>query len=122
MALPANCQTVQASLWWLRLAHDWLPSALQMSRAGLLSFWLVAQSNTHPAFRDGPPLVPNMELSDFPDPTTQGMNGVWLPYVKALEDTAWAQAMMVSCWGPCPCRVEGESWRLPLLPSAPTLL
>ena len=86
-----------------------------MSRAGLLSFWLVAQSNTHPAFRDGPPLVPNMELSEFPDPTTQGMNGVWLPYVKALEDTAWAQALMVSApqgfrWGPCPrCRVEGES-------------
>ena len=64
----------------------------QISQAGELAHYLVVTSNLHPAFRDNP-LIWDMEMGGYPDPTTQGTAKQFEGFTVALQRAAFDRAI-----------------------------
>ena len=64
----------------------------QISQAGELAHWLVVTSNLHPAFRDSP-LVWDMDMGGYPDPTTRGSAKKFEGFTVALQRAAFDRAI-----------------------------
>lgn len=84
----ATCGCIQcchADLWL-----TWL----QVSRAGELAFWLVAQSQLHPSYRN-PPFKYDMFMGGYEDPTTQGTHVRFERLTKQLQDVGYQRALQM---------------------------